>query len=153
MTRWDAGGDETVDWRAAPQIDLDTDALCLQAGDIPGYLARERDLGGRILLPGDYAFTACDGVHRGFRVWDCEMTDTNLRLIDIRFVFPDTGRAAANHAEHGTSIFSCVRNVAVKLFAAQGARAAERLTPDHVRPIAEHIVSRIEQAADWRKTR
>jgi len=84
---------------AAPSTGLDTDALYLQASDIPGNLAREEVPQDRILPPGDYAFAACNGVHVGLHRWAGEMTSTILRLMDIRFVFPDAERAAAYHAE------------------------------------------------------
>ncbi len=166
---------------AAPSIDLDTDALYLQADDIPGHLTREEVPQGPILPPGDYAFAACDGVHVGLRRWAGESTIS--LLIDIRFVFPDAERAAAYHAERllaasegyppiegaplagedchvfggtfptksaefeATIYFYVfrVRNVVVKLFAAQYTYAVERLTTAHMRRIAERIASRIER--------
>jgi hypothetical protein len=167
---------------AAPSIDLDTEALFLQADDIPGHLTRQEVPQGPILPPGDYAFAACDGVHVELRRW--AGAGTISRLIDIRFVFPDAERAAAYHAERvlaasegyppieeaplvgedchvfggtfpmksgerdATIYFYVfrVRNVVVKLFAAQETDAAECLTTTHVQRIAERIVVRIEQS-------
>jgi hypothetical protein len=84
---------------SAPSIDLDVDALYLEADDLPGNLTLVQDSRGQGSDPGDYAFGGCDGVHAGLRVWLGEATDTVWRLVDIRFVFPDAERAAAYHAE------------------------------------------------------
>jgi hypothetical protein len=76
----------------------DFESVYLAADDLPG-MKLVQDSRHHDPDPGDYAFTACEGLHSGFQVWLSEQTKPIWRLVDIRFIFADAERAAAYHAE------------------------------------------------------
>ncbi|WP_152609307.1 hypothetical protein [Kocuria rosea] len=84
----------------APMQSYDGDlrALYLRSDDLPG-MQLVQDSADSGPDSGDYAYSACNGLGTGLRVWLGATTDPVWRLVDIRFVFPDADRAAAYHAE------------------------------------------------------